>query len=157
MNPIEPSILDQYTQSGWALWSSVVILIAVVLYTYDRYAKRWSAGTGTHQASATVVFSALCVDGHSRTQAVVIYQYEVDERAYRGELISPKVNLAHFVEQYPLGTEFPVFYSVKEPAFSNAFAPPTNITLIKRTLASCFAFPFVSLNVASLAMFAALS
>lgn len=157
MNPIEPTMLDQYTQSGWALWSSVFILIGVVLYTYDRYAKRWSASTGTYQTNATVVFSELCVDGHSRTQAIVIYQYEVSGRIYRGELSAPKVNLAHFVEQYPLSTEFPVFYSAREHAFSSAFTPPNNITLIKRTVANCFAFPFVSLNVASLAVFAALS
>jgi hypothetical protein len=157
MNPVEPNILDQYAHSAWALWSSLVILIGAALYTYDRYAKRWSVITGVHQRDAKVVFSEICIDGHSRKQAVVVYAYSVNGRQYKGQLKPPKARLAEFIEQMPVGTEIPVYFAEREPAFSTPYIPPTNLTLIKRTIAGCFAFPFMCLHVGSLTLFAMLS
>ena len=111
MYPIEPNILDQYAHSGWALWSSIFILIGLLLYTSDRYAKRWSAITGLHQTDARVVFSEVCIDGRARKQALVIYTYTVNGKHFKGHLAQPKTNLQAFIEKHPVGTEIPVSYT----------------------------------------------
>jgi hypothetical protein len=157
MSPVEPNILDQYAHSAWALWSSIFILIGVALYTYDRYAKRWSAITGVHQCDAKVVFSEVCIDGHSRKQAVVVYAYSVNGRHYKGHLKPPKTRLAEFIEQMPIGTEIPVYFAAREPAFSTPYVPPTNLALIKRTIAGCFPLPLLTLNIVSLSIYALMS
>lgn len=156
MYPIEPNILDQYAHSGWALWSSVCILIAVVLFNYDRYAKRWSITTGLHRTDARVVFSELCTDGHSRKQALVIYTYAVDGKNLKGQLTAPKVNLKAFIEKYPVDTTIPVFYAQRDPAFSTPFLPPSNVALIKKIVTRYFALPVFALHIASLAAYVAL-
>lgn len=157
MNPIELSIWEQYTHSVWALWSSTFIIIGVMLYAYDRYAKRWSAITGLYQTDATVMFSKVCTDGHSRKQALVIYTYMVDGRHFKGQLVQPKANLKAFVEKYPVGTEIPLYYAQRDPAFSTPFVPPTNLALMKRIITRYFAFPVFALHIASLTAYVALS
>ena len=157
MNPVEPNILDQYAHSAWAFWSSIFILIGVALYTYDRYAKRWSVITGVYQCDAKVVFSKICIDGHSRKQALVIYAYSVNGRHFKGQLKSPKARLEEFITQYPVGTEIPVYFAQREPAFSTPYIPPTNLALIKRTIAGCFPLPLLTLNIVSLSIYSFLS
>lgn len=157
MYPIEPNILDQYAHSGWALWSSIFILVGLLLYTYDRYAKRWSAITGLHQTDARVVFSEVCIDGHARKQALVIYTYTVNGKHFKGHLAQPKTNLQAFIEKHPVGTEIPLYYAHRDPAFSSPFVPPTKISLIKRTIVRYFAFPVFALHLASLTAYVAFS
>ena len=157
MNPNEVSLISQYFASDWAVWSNLLIITYLGLYTYNAYAKRWSALTGEHHTMGTIIWSELTKDAYGRAHALVGYTYEVNEVPYTGVIAAPKTKLAEFVDAHPMGNAVSIYFSIREPEFSVAEQPPSNIDILYSTLRNEVLFPLLGLHLASVVLFCLIS
>ena len=102
----------------------VVLAVMFALWTYDRYAKRWSAILGEDVAHASVHdvadMSGMNDDYHSG-YVLVSYGYSVSGKRYFGSFRRARFER----HDYPKGREITVFYFRDAPAEHWLYKPPS--------------------------------
>ena len=115
----------------------VVALVVILLWTYDRYAKRWTSTLGDDVVSG-YVNDVGYVAGEGGGSVIVSYGYSVAGTRYFGSFVPPWRRLvgfdfnrrpaeleAIFQEKYPKGYEVRVFYYRDSPAEHWLDSPPS--------------------------------
>ena len=115
----------------------VTIAVALGLWTYNRFAKRWTSTLGDDVVSG-YVNDVGYVAGEGGGSVIVSYGYSVDGTQYFGSFVPPWRHLlgfdfkmrtaeleAIFREKYPKGYEVRVFYFPDSPAKHWLESPPS--------------------------------
>lgn len=134
-----------YISSTWAILVNTPILILFGLVTYNAYAKRWSAKTGKHSTNGKITWSGKIPGG--KPPYLVSYSYYVDGTLYNGQLSIPLLTADKAIEQNPKGKEIVVYYSKKEPGFSQAHKPPNHTQIIGKSLITHLILPLFLINI----------
>lgn len=111
---------------------------------YNSYAKRWSAKTGKHSTKGRITWSGKIPEG--KPPYLVSYSYHVNSTLYNGQIKMPLLNPDKIINENPKGKEITVYYSLKDPDFSNAYKPPSHSIIISSTILQYLIFPLVLIN-----------
>ena len=128
--------------------TQIVIVLVALLWSYDRYAKRWVATRGNDVVIGSVNDVGY-VAGEGGGSIMVSYGYSVDGVRYYGafnpsvfeeiglfnfKIRAPEIE-AIFREKYPKGHEVPVYFFRDAPAEHWVNEPPSKTAvLLKATL-----------------------
>ena len=130
------------------LWMNLVILIIFGLFTYDKYAKRWTATTGQYHVNGRITWSEMGTSLTQHTgkqQALISYSYHVNGQLFNGEM-DTGLYPEKLIKAYPRGKPVIIYYSPKEPSFSNVDAPSSLFNLLVKTIGSFFILPIILIN-----------
>ena len=107
----------------------VAIAVVVALWTYDRYAKRWSATLGEEVVEGSVHRADFVPVGHIG-QWLVYYSYEVRGKRYLYSFeardfkaLPNDAGLEKFRGSYPIGYGLTVFYWKEDPSVTGCISP----------------------------------
>lgn len=107
--------------------ANVASFICASLYSYQKYAKRWSASTGKYKTEAKVLWSSYEVlPGKLKIgeKGLLYLKYKVNDRIYNITYHCPKGKEKEYITDYPMGSFVPVFYSIKDPRYCEVIKPP---------------------------------
>lgn len=137
----------EYFTSLWGVSVNTLVLISFGLACYNKYAKRWSAKSGSYTVPGHITWSEI-IEGKGK-KALISYSYYVDGLLYNGEISAPLLQKEQAVYENPKGKKIVVYYSRKDHGFSRAGKPPTHLDIIGSTLVVYLVLPFVLLNIVS--------
>ena len=118
----------------------VVLAVMFALWTYDRYAKRWSATLGEEVVEGSVHRADLVPVGHIG-QWLVYYGYEVRGKRYlfsfearEFKALPNEAGLEKFRGSYPIGYGLTVFYWKEDPSVHWLHKPPSKGAILSKAL-----------------------
>jgi len=135
-----------YLFSTWGLLTNMLVVIVFGLTTYNTYAKRWSAMSGKFSTKGRITWSEM-IPGKNR--ALISYSYTVNNILYNGVITPSPFRMKKMVELNPKGKEITVYYSSKDPGYSQAFTPPNHMDTIIQSINKFLVFPAVLINTIS--------
>ena len=135
-----------YLFSFWGILANLLVVIVFGFATYNTYAKRWSALTGNYFTKGKITRSEL-IEG--KNKALISYSYTVNHTHYNGEITPSPFRIKQMIELNPEGKEITVYYSLKDPGFSQAFTPPNHIYTIFQSVKQYLLFPALLINAAA--------
>ena len=118
----------------------VVLAVMFAMWTYDRYAKRWSATLGEEVVEGSVHRADFVPVGHIG-QWLVYYSYEVRGKRYLDSFeardfkaLPNEAGLEKFRESYPIGYGLRVFYWREDPSVHWLHKPPSKGAILHKAL-----------------------
>ena len=137
----------EYFNSTWGIVTNIPVLIIFGLACYSAYAKRWSAKSGKHSTTGRITWSEIF--RFKNKHALISYTYSVDGKPYNGEIHVPPFRMDKTVKENPKGKEILVYYSKKEPGFSQANKPPSHYQIVGKSFFQYLVIPFTLINLFS--------
>ena len=138
---------ENYINSVWGIITNIPILIVFGLICYNTYAKRWSAKTGKYSTTGRITWSEIYYT--KNRHALISYTYAVNGKNYNGEMTVSPFKMEKTVKENPKGKEITVYYSKKDPGFSQANKPPSHFKIIGKSFVYYFVIPFSLINLFS--------
>jgi hypothetical protein len=127
---------------GWILLIQVVITIIIFLWSYDRYAKRWSTALGRYSVEGA--YSRVDYIAGEGASYMVSYGYTVDGKRYFGAinrsirsmslLLSIEENVEKLQKEYLTGRTVKVFYFKESPAEHWLDVPPDQLLVFFKAI-----------------------
>ena len=143
---------ENYFNSAWSIITNIPILIIFGLICYNTYAKRWSASTGKYSTIGRITWSEIYYGKNTQIlnkHALISYAYSVEGKTYNGVITVSPFKMEKTVEENPKGKEVLVYYSKKDPEFSQAYKPPNHFRIIGKSFIQYFFIPFILINLFS--------
>jgi len=140
--------LTQYITSTWGILVNTPILIAFGIAAYDAYAKRWSAKSGRYTTKGRITWSGIMPG--AKPPVLISYSYTVRGALYTGVLHVSPFRIKKTIEENPKGKEVTIYYSNKDPEFSQAFKPPNHFQIVGTSVLQYLLLPLVLVNIFSI-------
>jgi len=145
------SVLSQYLNSTWGVFTNLAVFILFGLASYDTYAKRWSAKTGKYKTTGRITWSGE-IPGN-KPPYLVSYSYNIDGALYNGELYIPPYRVKKTLEENPKGKEITIYYAAKDHGFSRALKPPNHSQIIGKSVFQYLIIPIIFVNIFSIYLY----
>lgn len=128
---------------------SIALLVLALPFTYQIYAKRWSACTGRHFTKGKVLWSSYDYTGSygsNRKVGIIDFNYWVDGELFHSYYYCPRGSGDYYVKKYPAGSVIPVFYSIKDPSYCVIDSPPSSFKVLFDSIGSYIISPLIVAN-----------